>query len=63
MFFSDNLPKLKNDKRPQPGNLYPLANIMKKAVYDRDYYQWLTETVYLLSEGRLAEMDVPKQLA
>lgn len=35
---------------------------MDSTLYDRDYYQWLTETAYLLSEGRLSEMDVPNLL-
>jgi len=32
---------------------------MDSTLYDRDYYQWLTETAYLLAEGRLSDMDVP----
>jgi predicted DNA-binding ribbon-helix-helix protein len=35
---------------------------MDSTLYDRDYYQWLTETAYLLAEGRLSEMDVPNLL-
>ncbi|PSB14057.1 DUF29 domain-containing protein [filamentous cyanobacterium CCP1] len=31
---------------------------MDKTLYDRDFYQWLTETAYLLAEGRLSELDV-----
>lgn len=32
---------------------------MDKTLYDQDYYLWLTETAYLLQEGRLSEVDVP----
>ena len=35
---------------------------MDSTLYERDYYQWLTETAYLLSEGRLSEMDIPNLL-
>lgn len=31
---------------------------MDKTLYDRDFYQWLIETAYLLAEGRLSELDV-----
>lgn len=31
---------------------------MDKTLYDRDFYQWLTETAYLLAEGRLSELDI-----
>ena len=29
---------------------------MDKTLYDRDFYQWLTETAFLLAEGRLSEI-------
>lgn len=35
---------------------------MDGTLYDRDYYQWLTETAYLLSEGRVSELDMPNLL-
>lgn len=35
---------------------------MDRTLYDRDYYKWLTETAYLLSDGRWTEVDVPNLL-
>jgi hypothetical protein len=32
---------------------------MSKTLYDQDYYKWLEETAYLLSQGRFSELDVP----
>jgi hypothetical protein len=32
---------------------------MNSVLYDQDYYLWLTETAYLLEEGRLSELDLP----
>ena len=31
---------------------------MKTTLYDKDYYLWLEETVQLLREGRVTELDV-----
>ena len=35
---------------------------MDSTLYDRDYYQWLTETAYLLAEGQLTDLDLPNLL-
>ncbi|MGK7882671.1 MAG: DUF29 domain-containing protein [Crocosphaera sp.] len=32
---------------------------MKTNLYDKDYYLWLEETVQLLREGRLTDLDIP----
>ncbi len=32
---------------------------MKINLYDKDYYLWLEETVQLLREGRLTDLDIP----
>ena len=32
---------------------------MNTNLYDQDYYTWLSETAYLLTEGRFSELDIP----
>ena len=32
---------------------------MTKINYEKDYYNWLLETAYLLEEGRFSELDIP----
>ncbi|NEP55656.1 MAG: DUF29 domain-containing protein [Symploca sp. SIO2G7] len=32
---------------------------MNTSLYDQDYYTWLMETAYLLTEGRFSELDIP----
>jgi hypothetical protein len=32
---------------------------MDYGLYDRDFYLWLTETAYLLEEGRFSDLDMP----
>ncbi|MDJ0597876.1 MAG: DUF29 domain-containing protein [Crocosphaera sp.] len=32
---------------------------MSKIDYEKDYYNWLLETAYLLEEGRFSELDIP----
>ena len=31
---------------------------MKTNLYDKDYYLWLEETIQLLQEGRLTDLDI-----
>lgn len=32
---------------------------MNTNLYEKDYYQWLNETAYLLAEGRFYDLDIP----
>ncbi len=32
---------------------------MTQINYEKDYYNWLLETAYLLEEGRFSELDIP----
>ncbi|VXD24523.1 conserved hypothetical protein [Planktothrix serta PCC 8927] len=32
---------------------------MNTNLYEKDYYQWLNKTAYLLAEGRFSDLDIP----